>query len=43
MPIGRINVQHQHDNEMEPAYNGTIDAFHSTETIKEYMEIGEPS
>lgn len=27
---------------MKPAYNGTIDAFHSTETIKEYMELGEP-
>lgn len=42
MPTGRNNVQHQHDNEMKPAYNGTIDAFHSTETIKEYMELGEP-
>lgn len=40
--VGRNNVQHQHDNEMKPAYNGTIDAFHSTETIKEYMELGEP-
>lgn len=43
MSIARNSARQQQNKDMKPAYNDTIDAFHNTETNKEYMEIGEPS
>lgn len=43
MSIARNSARQQQNKEMKPAYNDTIDAFHNTETNKEYMDIGEPS